>query len=341
MDKLRAIQYFNHAVETGSFAATARTFDVSTPAVTYMIGALERTLGTKLLHRSSQGVTLTAAGERYYEGVRKVTVDLDDLERRIAVSGPDPKGVLAVGIANTLALGHLMPRISQFSARYPAIDLVLKPVHAVTVADMDQRNIDLAITIGWPPTTELAIRTLAELRQVVCASPEYWDRAGRPVVPEDLRGHRALIFRSTGGALLDRWAFEKNGEKRVVDVNAVIASDEPSWIIQAARAGAGVVRITDLPSAEHLRSGALIPALTDWTTIEAPTIFAAYRPRQRNSKLIRAFIDFAHEVFREAQAERHGLPVGESRAGARPDWFGRTRGPQSSFAARRRQHSRA
>lgn len=176
MDKLRAIQYFNHAVETGSFAATARTFDVSTPAVTYMIGALERTLGAKLLHRSNQGVTLTAAGERYYEGVRRVAVDLDHLERRIAMSGPDPQGVLAVGMANTRALSHLMPRISQFSARYPAIDLALKPVHAVTRADMDQRNLDLVITIGWPPTADLAIRTLAELRQVVCASPDYWER---------------------------------------------------------------------------------------------------------------------------------------------------------------------
>ena len=66
MDKLRAIEYFNRAVHSGTFAGAARFFDVSTPAVTQLIAALERSLGTVLFYRSNRGLALTTDGERYY-----------------------------------------------------------------------------------------------------------------------------------------------------------------------------------------------------------------------------------------------------------------------------------
>src|SRR5688572_24987345 len=98
MDKLRAIQYFNRAVEDGSFTAAARSLDVSTPAVTQLIAALEREVGILLFHRTNRGLSLTADGQRYYETSRKIAADLHDLEQRLAPRAVKPRGTLTVGM---------------------------------------------------------------------------------------------------------------------------------------------------------------------------------------------------------------------------------------------------
>ena len=133
------------------------------------------------------------------------------------------------------------------------------------------------------------MRPLGQTRLVVCASPEYWAREGIPQEPEALRDHHCLIGRSSGGTLLDRWIFEKNGERRTIDVRTRVFSDDRIWLDAAACAGAGVVRLTDVSLIRYLSSALLVPVLTDWECLEAPTIFAAYPPAQRRSRLVRVF----------------------------------------------------
>jgi LysR family transcriptional regulator, regulator for bpeEF and oprC len=223
----------------------------------------------------------------------------------------------------------VMPRISRFLARYPEIELVTKTI--VTVNDIDKLSLNLAVLTGWPPERDLVVRHLAQTRHVVCAAPEYWRRAGQPREPEDLRSHHCLVFRSAGGAMLDRWTFQKHGERRSVDVQTRLLSDDRSWLDAAACAGAGVMRLNDLTAGRLLSSGALVPALTDWEAIEAPTIFVAYHPRERKSRLVRVFVDFLIELFAELENERAAAALPGV---AQPEWFSRARGRQSSYAKR-------
>ncbi len=333
MDKLRAIQYFNRAAESGSFAAAARFFDVSTPAVTQLVQALERSLGVTLFHRTSQGLSLTADGERYYEISRKVAADLGDIEQRLGPRGAKPGGTLTVGMTSTLGRNCVMPRMMRFLARYPDIELVLKPI--VTLQEIEEKKLDVAVLIGWPAERDLVVRPLAQTRLVVCASPEYWAREGVPQEPETLREHFCLILRSSGGTLLDRWSFEKNGERRMIDVKTRVFSDDRGWLAELACAGGGVVRMTDIILNRHLSAGLLVPALADWEALEAPPIFAAYAPSQRRSKLVRVFLDFLVELFGELERERAPSPK-SALLRARPEWFGRTRGRHSAYEARKR-----
>jgi hypothetical protein len=97
------------------------------------------------------------------------------------------------------------------------------------------------------------------------------------------------------------------------------------------------MRLTDLTAEPHLSSGLLVPALTDWTSTEAPTIYALYRPGQRRSKLLRAFLDFLVEVFAELEQNRFGGRAGDAPRIREPEWFGRVQGRQSVYASRRRK----
>jgi LysR family transcriptional regulator for bpeEF and oprC len=335
MDKLRAIQYFTRAAESGSFAGAARHFDVSTPAITQLVGALERSLGVSLFHRTKQGISLTPDGERYYEIARKIAADLHDIEQQLGPRGAKLRGTLTVGMNSHLGTNCVMPRIVRFLAQYPDIELVFKPI--VTIQEIGEKNLDVAVLVGWPPERDLVVRQLAQTRLVVCAPPEYWAREGIPQEPEALRDHPCLILRSSGGTLLDRWAFEKNGERRTIDVKTRLFSDDRTWLAEAACAGGGVVRMADLNLNRYLSSGLLVPVLTDWEALEAPLIFAAYAPGQRRSKLLRDFLDFLVEVFAEIESERLPSLKNAMPRVPKPDWFGRTHGRHSDYVARRRK----
>jgi DNA-binding transcriptional LysR family regulator len=337
MDKLRAIQYLTCAVETGSFTAAAKSLDVSTPAVAQLIRALERSLGVVLLHRNSRGLSLTADGERYYSSSRRITADLHDLEQTFGARGAKPRGTLTVGMREAVALNAVMPRITRFLARFPDIELVIKP--ARTIQHIDEKKLDVAVLIGWPSKLDLVVRPLAQTRYLVCASPEYWMREGQPHEPEELDQHHCLLFRSSAEILLDRWIFEKNGERRTVDVKSRLLSDDRPWLDEAACAGAGVIRLADLTVARYLSSGQLVPVLTDWEALEAPTVYAAYRRGQRNSKLVRAFVDFIVEVFAELAHECLPTRSREISRVSKPEWFGRTHGRQSAYVSRTRKRT--
>jgi DNA-binding transcriptional LysR family regulator len=335
MDKLRAIQYFNRAAADGSFAAAARFFDVSTSAITQLVGALEHSLGVTLFHRTKQGISLTPDGERYSETARKVAADLYDVEQRLGPRGEKPRGTLTIGISPSLGPNCIMPRITQLLARYPDIELAFKPI--VSVQEIEEKRLDIAVMVGWPPERDLVVRPLAQTRAVVCAPAQYWAREGVPQEPEALRDHHCLIMRSSGGTLLDRWSFEKNGERRTIDVKTRLFCDDRTWLAEAACAGAGVVRIADLSLIRYLTSGLLVPVLTDWQALEAPTIYAAYAPSQRRSKLVRVFLDFLVEAFGELESERKPLLGSSMLRVAKPEWFGRTHGRHSAYVARRRK----
>jgi DNA-binding transcriptional LysR family regulator len=331
---MRAIEYFNRAAEGGSFAAAARAFDVTTPAVTHLIGALESALGTVLFHRTNRGLKLTADGERYYEGSRRLTTDLRDLEQQLGTRGSKPRGTLTVGMRYSIGQYCVVPRVARFLARHPDVELVTKPI--ATLSELDEKKLDLALMVGWPPERDLVIRPLFQTRVLVVASPGYWQQAGRPQRPEDLRQHHCLIHRGSGGALIDRWIMERGGERRTVDVQGRFLSDDATLIMAAVLAGAGVARQIDVTVLDSLLpSGAMVPCLPDWQSTEAPIVFAAYRARQRQSVVVRAFVDFLVEVFDEIGRLRSPAQRVPVLRAARPDWDGRTDARLSAFAARR------
>lgn len=323
MDKLRAIQYFNRAVESGSFTAAARSLDVSIPAVTKLVGALERTLGTALLVRTRRGLALTSEGERYFAISRRLQSEFQALEERFGARSRLVRGTLSVGLGPALGQFCVMPRIAGFHQAFPDVELIIRSIS--TSKDLLGHHLDVGVLVGWPIERALVAKRLAQLRNVICASPRYWREHGMPTEPIALKHHQCMVFRSTGGKLLDQWIFERGGERSVVDVAGKLRFDDRNWLAEAACCGAGVARIGDLTSAPLLANGQLVPVLNDWECVDAPIVFAAYRPSQRDSKLVRAFLQFLEGVFADLEAERLPVPAVGAVRTTKPAWYGRGR----------------
>lgn len=318
MDKLRAIEYFMTVCEAGSFSAAARTLTVSPPAVSKLIAALERQLGTALLHRDSRHVTLTADGERYLQVCTRTVADLRGVEQSIGGNRARVSGKLVVGVSRVLGANSLMPFLPEFLKRHPDVELDVRAVHYPNEAIA--ALCDVLVLIGWGENLDWVMRTISWSRMQVVAAPAYWKEHGLPEDPDELPEHRCLAYRLPRGLVYDRWKFRRGEDTRSVSIRPFMVSDDRDAILHAAMAGAGLFYAADLTMIPWLRQGALQPALADWTGEEAPAVRILFRRGGRASARVRAFGDFVIDVFRRLEAARTG-PDTAAFPATTPDWY--------------------
>ena len=324
MDKLRALQYFVATAHEGSFSGAARGLDVSVQAVAKLVTALENDLEVKLFDRTSQGVTPTAAGSRYLEECVPALEQLHDAEERTKGAAKRSKGTIVVGIQHAIASACVTAALPRFHARFPDIELDIRDFQHVTEEQM--RGVDVMLILGWPKVSDLVHRRIGAGRFIVLAAPAYWAAHGVPRRPKDLDHHVCLPIRSVDGTVMDLWTFVRAGEEESALARGWITSSNAhrDVVIDLALAGEGVVRIIEWMNLPEQRAGRLVRALADWESPEAPPVNLLYRTSVRRIPRVKAFIEFATELFQD-------LDVGRSERvtpSERPPWlrryYGRT-----------------
>jgi DNA-binding transcriptional LysR family regulator len=212
MDRMAAMQAFVLVVDTGSFSAAARRLNVGQPAVSKLVAQLEERLGVKLLVRTTRGLTATEAGLNYYERARRSIEEADEAELAARGAGSGLTGKLRICAAVTFARIHLMPRIPEFLACHP--DLEMEVVLDDRNVDLVQEGIDVALRMGRLADSTLTARRIASGRQAVVGTSAYFARAGEPIAPGDLIGHEAVIYAQRGGGA--GWTFRRDGAELAV-----------------------------------------------------------------------------------------------------------------------------
>src|SRR5262247_3470254 len=92
MDRLKSLTTFVQVVETGGFSAAARRLNISPTMASEHVQALEAELGARLLHRTTRKISLTEAGQAYYENAARILVDLEEADRRVGALQSTPRG---------------------------------------------------------------------------------------------------------------------------------------------------------------------------------------------------------------------------------------------------------
>lgn len=329
MDKLRALQYFIAAAEDGSFSAAARRFDVSVPAVTKLVNALERELGTRLIDRSTRGLTLTARGEAYREACAPLLLQLQTADRSVSGVGPARTQTLVVGAPALLSRTLLVPALPAFRERHPQVRIDLRNVDQLTVTDAAARGIDVLVALGWPEALDLVKRPLAQSRLIVCASPAYWRRHPPPQRPAELAQHSCVLVRSPEGTVLDLWRHQRGDETETVAVQGWLSCESRDDVLQAVLHGQGVSRFADLSVWHHVRDGLLQPALLDWDSSDAPPFSALVRPDARRDAVTQDFVAFLAQLLGDIETQCKQL-IGPRPSAERPEWYTRRQGRAST-----------
>jgi len=284
---------FACVAQEGSLSAAARALGLTPSAVSRIVARSERRLGTRLLLRTTRSLTLTAEGETYLRGARRILADLAEVEDAITDQGA-PKGRLRVSAA--LAHGRLaiVPLVAAFSCRYPKItvDLMLGD----EVVDILAGQADVAIRFGQLPDSPLSARLIGDTGQVVVAAPDYLQRNGTPQVPEDLLQHNCLRFNFRRAE--PNWPFVRDGKAFSLKLGGNIECSSGEALAQLARVGAGIARIGEFTVAEDLKSGALVPLLDAWNPGDREPIHAVFIGGAAMPARVRVFVDFLVEQHR-------------------------------------------
>ena len=242
--KLRGLEYLVAVVDSGGFNAAARQLGVAAPSVHRLVQALEAELGMALIDRSTTPVRPTPYAVDYVARARDLLAQMRELDASLKDQTSAPRGTISLAVHSVVLQFVLPAMLPAFHARYP--DIRLDIVDAGPSRDLARLGTDALLQFGWPPQQEAILRTLAETRWLVVATPAYWARHGVPEHPADLARHPCALFRTPFGETLSQWFFEKDGERVKVDVGGWLASDSRDVLDAALYAGQAVARINDL-----------------------------------------------------------------------------------------------
>ena len=317
MDTLSGMRLFTKVVETGSFSAAGRQVGVNASSVSRLVGRLEDSLATRLLNRSTRHIGLTEAGRLYYERARRIVADVDEASAAVAELAEAPRGTLRLNAPVVFGRRYVTPYMREFLETYPEVHVELNVTdHYV---DLIEEGADLAIRIGGPSPSSYIVRKLATIDRVLCASPDYFARHGRPRRPEDLARHNCIVLRRQPGEVV--WELIGEDGTFAVPVSGNFASNNSGAIAAAMTAGIGISLLPVWMVGREIQQGQAEVVLDEYRahpTGLADEVYAVF-PHARNlSAKVRACVDFLARKFRDEPDFAVGVALHETGEPARP-----------------------
>jgi DNA-binding transcriptional LysR family regulator len=296
MDKFQEMQTFAAVIDAGSFVGGANALEMSKAAVSRYVGDLENRLGVRLIHRTTRKLSLTAEGEVFYARCKELLSHLVDAEAEVASSIDEAVGLVRINAPVTFGILHLAELWGEFTSNNPRVSLDI--TLSDRVVDIIEDGFDLAVRIAQLPNSSLISRKLASTRIVLCATPTYLKRAGKPKHPSELRSHSLLAYSYM--AMKDSWDFDGPDGVVSVKTNPRIRANNGDTCLAGALKHQGIIFQPTFLIGPHLKSGALVELMPEFRGPELG-IYAIYPTRKLVSPKVRMLIDFLAQSFKKTR----------------------------------------
>ncbi len=246
-----------------SFTRAAARMGISQSSLSRTIRRLEESLGVRLLTRTTRSVAPTEAGERLLE---KIGPRFDEIEAELSALGElrdRPAGTIRISAAEHSANTALWPKLVPLLKRYPDISVEISTEGALI--DIVAQRFDAGVRLGEQVAKDMiAVRIGPDWRFAVVGAPGYFAAHGRPLVPQDLTGHRCINLRLPTYGGLYAWEFAKGGRRLNVHVEGQLVFTRSAATLQAALEGFGLACVPEDMVAPYLKAGRLEQVLDDW-----------------------------------------------------------------------------
>lgn len=277
-------------VNEGSFTAAAKTLGVTPSALSKLITRLEAALSVKLFERTTRKLIITQAGTRVYE---QSLVMVNAAQQAVELSTSDhteAAGSLTVAAPEAFLNSVLQPLVVPFLTRYPHIQLKLRAADGAI--DLFKHNIDVAFRLTDKPDENLVLREICKTNLVLCASPDYVARSGKPTHPTQLSDHDCLYLAETERDHI--WSFLKDDEFHTVAVTGRYAVNHSQMRLTGVKEGLGIGIFHDFVIQDALAKGEVVQVLNDWTIKSNyhGAVAMQYPQTKYMPARLRVFIDF-------------------------------------------------
>lgn len=295
MDSLIALRIFVRVAESGSFSRAAEDLALPRATVSAAVQTVEARAGSRLLHRTTRKVALSADGALFLERARQLLDQADDLDTLFRQGADHVTGLLRVSLPERLATRTLLPAVPALLDRHPGLRLEWSVTDRFV--DLIGAGYDCVIRGGALKESRLLARRLGEMTLGTFASPAYLSRHGIPPHPDGLAGHRLVGYASPSEGLDFAW----RGPHGAVELPGPLAVDNSEAQVAAALAGLGLIQVPAYGLRPHLAAGTLVEVLAAFRPPPLPLHVLYPHRRHRSPKLI-AFIDWAMAAMAEAGA---------------------------------------
>lgn len=297
-DNLRT---FVRVYELGSMSAAGRDLRISPAVTSSRISQLEEYLGVRLFQRTTRNLNATEQGEAFYRGACEVLEAVEVAEAQVTEITDSPRGSLYVAAPLGVGRRLIAPQVPDFLAQYPDVSVRLRLTDRKV--DLTTEGLDLAYFLGQPEDSNLKIKKIADVRRVLCASPDYVERRGHPKSGEEIVDdkHECLSLRFPGAAEFQWPLMTKAGPKRFRAAGRY-ESDDGDVLTDWALAGHGIALKPVFEVAQYLKSGALM-IVGEETPPEPIQMACLFTHRRHQDPKTRLFMEFVSDRVTDAIKE--------------------------------------
>lgn len=290
MTNLGDLEIFARVVSTGSMSMAGRALGLSPAVVSKRIKRLEDRLGTRLLQRTTRQISLTEAGQGFYDRVLAILAGLEEAEAYISGRSAQMHGTLKISAPTSFGRMHIAPHLKGFMDAHP--DLAVSLMLTDEFTDIVGAGFDLAIRIAELTDSSLVARRLASVRRVLCASPDYVAAHGTPQDIDELKHHICLPAHNN-----DSWRLEGPNGALTLRPEGTLITNSSEVIREAVIAGLGIALRSTWDIGSELKAGRLVQVLPAYEGSRNVALSAVYPSRQFLPAKVRLFIDYLAELY--------------------------------------------
>lgn len=256
------LRFFNVLASCASLAEAARKLDVTPPAVTQRLQALEARIGMRLIDRSGRRLVLTDEGDLVASHGMRVAEAMEALAEALANRKKAVSGHLRIAAPHGFGRLHVAPVADAFAKAHPGVTVTLELSDHPGAQLLESS--DVIVHIGPPAGQDQIVTTLAPNRRILCASPAYLGQVSPVQAPSDLVRHRCLVVRENDEDVT-LWRFQHaSREPQTVRIRPTMCSNDGAVVRDWALAGQGVAVRSEWNVAADLSAGRLKRVLPGW-----------------------------------------------------------------------------
>ncbi|MBI3714537.1 MAG: LysR family transcriptional regulator [Betaproteobacteria bacterium] len=261
LDRLRRMALFVQVVRHGSFSAAARAQDLATSVLSTAVSQLEEELGVRLLHRTTRRLSLTEAGQGFYEKCVEMLTAAEMAEEFAMQHSGEIAGRLRISAASDVAQRIVLPALTPLARLHPKLLLDIQVDD--NIVDLAAQSIDLSIRSGWLRDSSLVARKLSDLQECLVAAPTYLKARVMPDSPDALQTYHIVGFSRFAEPTTLAFRHADGRSARVTLMPAAM-TDNVGMLLELAIQGFGVARLPSYTVQREIERGVLKVLLPDW-----------------------------------------------------------------------------
>lgn len=291
MFPLNDMALFVEVVKAKGFLRAAESIGMPSSTLSRRISHLEKSIGLRLLNRTTRRVELTEAGQIYFDRCKRIVDEATLAHEELGDIVANPTGLLRVSLPVDFANVYLTEPLAEFAQTFPGVhfDLDLTP----RLVDLVAEPFDVAIRMGEPETSALIARPLVQLHPMLFASAKYLERKGTPTHARDLVNHDCIHMPKAKA-----WKLKKGSQVIEFEAKGRFVLNSISMIRGLAVLGQGIAMMPEQFAADQLANGKLIRVLPEWQGAPIP-VYAITETRLLPAKTQR-FIEFIRERLKRS-----------------------------------------